>query len=207
MHLLRPSVCVSVCLYSVKLKGLTPPVCRWKEHLGVSAGDCGAAHKCTRGETFISFHIQMYFVPTQQLIWCARLYRTWPWSMRLPPTPLPSLQRSILIRILTWATETSAGPLNWAFEHRSEEGSPAAINTSYSRTQSCEFSVWKYPLVDGFCRHVFCQVQRDIVDERGTSPVPGGAGDPHHWPHGSNEFPFCTSAGLCNPEISSWISC
>lgn len=142
-----PAVCVSVELYRVRLKGLIPHVCRWKEHLRVSAGDCGAAHKCTGGKTLVSSHMQPYFLPSQWLIWCARLYRTWPWSTQLPPTPLPSLQRNILIRILTWATETSAGPLNWAFEHRSKEGGSAARHTSYSLTERCEFSVWNDPFV------------------------------------------------------------
>lgn len=51
------------------------------------------------------------------------------------------------------------------------------------------------------------QVQRYTVDERGASLVPGGAGDPHHRPHGSDKFPFCAAARLCNPEIPSRISC
>lgn len=59
--------------------------------------------------------------------------------MQLPPIPLPSLQRNILILILTWGTETSAGPLNWAFEHRSKKRSFTAINASYCITQSCAF--------------------------------------------------------------------
>lgn len=59
--------------------------------------------------------------------------------MQLPPIPLPSLQRNILILILTWGTETSAGPLNWAFEHRSKKRSFTAINASYCITQSCVF--------------------------------------------------------------------
>lgn len=51
------------------------------------------------------------------------------------------------------------------------------------------------------------QVQRYSVDEWGASLVPGGAGDSHHRPHGSDQFPLCKTAGLCDLEVPPWISC
>lgn len=133
----------------------------------------------------------------------AQLCRTWLLSMQLPPILLPSLQRNILILTLTWATETSGGPLNWAFERRSEECSFMAIKTSNFIPHSCVSPISKKFIL----QYCLMQVQRYIVDERGTSSVPGGAGDPHYWPHGSDQFPFCAPTRLCDPELSSWISC
>lgn len=61
----------------------------------------------------------------------APLTRTWLWSMPLPPIPQPSHQKNTLTLILTWGTETSAGPLNWASEHRSKKRSSTALIVSH----------------------------------------------------------------------------
>jgi len=51
------------------------------------------------------------------------------------------------------------------------------------------------------------QVQGHAVDERGAPPLPGGAGDPYHRPHGAHQLPLCAPAGLCHPQLPSGVSC
>lgn len=143
---------------------------------------------------FILFSCKMSPFPCDgQFHEVAPLTRTWLWSMQLPQIPQPSHQRNTLILILTWGTETSAGPLNSASEHRSK--------IYCYKPLGCGLSPWREVNL------ALVQVQRYSVDERGASPVPGGAGDPHHRPHGSDQLPLCAAAGLCDPEIPPWISC
>lgn len=67
-----------------------------------------------------SSHVKCLHSHVSQFHEIAPLTRTWLWSTQLPQIPQPSRQRNTLILILTWGTETSAGPLNSASEHRSK---------------------------------------------------------------------------------------